>query len=275
MNSKKAFLDTTILTDILLKPNGKGRTAKQALANYRESLLPTYAIKEFKAGPLNNFRWMHNKLAVTGSFADGLAALQSMSTTRRRYTTSTAIESLKEVATSISKAGVTNQVLVDRYGRIASLDVTLCDMYRNGIKNAIVRSWKRRRLVSTAVVQPLFCYEERAPYMKRGLIELDPTRCNVREACCLIPSLRKKNSDIKKLTQVLKTSPAGSEGNRRYRILHEIERKPTDSVSEEYCRGLGDAYFALFCPTNAVILTTNLKDHVPLAEALGKGAEAP
>jgi hypothetical protein len=41
------------------------------------------------------------------------------------------------------------------------------------------------------------------------------------------------------------------------------------------CRRLGDAFFALYAPPDAVILTTNIKDHAPLAEALGKQARIP
>ena len=33
--------------------------------------------------------------------------------------------------------------------------------------------------------------------------------------------------------------------------------------------------FAFFCPIDAVVLTTNIKDHKPLAEALGKKAQTP
>jgi hypothetical protein len=38
---------------------------------------------------------------------------------------------------------------------------------------------------------------------------------------------------------------------------------------------LGDAVFALLAPHDFVILTTNLKDHEPLASALGKTAQLP
>ena len=41
------------------------------------------------------------------------------------------------------------------------------------------------------------------------------------------------------------------------------------------CGKLGDAYFALHAQPDAVILTTNLKDHAPLANALGKQATSP
>jgi len=47
------------------------------------------------------------------------------------------------------------------------------------------------------------------------------------------------------------------------------------SVTRETCRDLGDAVFAFFCTNNAVVLTTNLRDHEPLAKAIGKKAEKP
>jgi hypothetical protein len=41
------------------------------------------------------------------------------------------------------------------------------------------------------------------------------------------------------------------------------------------CRSLGDAVFAFLAPVDSVILTTNIKDHRPLAQALGKSAVSP
>jgi len=65
----KAYLDTTILVDILLK-NGfePGQKAQQALEKFDKVELHGYAIKEFKAGALKNFAWMHNKLVATKSY---------------------------------------------------------------------------------------------------------------------------------------------------------------------------------------------------------------
>ncbi len=147
MTKEKAFVDTTILTDVLLKPHVKGKIAKESLSKFKETELPVYAIKEFKAGPLNNFKWIHDKLAITGSFTDSLEALHRMSMTPKRYTTSTAIEALREAAVTLK--GVTNQILVDKYGAKASPDATLCAIFRASIKTSIFKSWKARRSVTT------------------------------------------------------------------------------------------------------------------------------
>jgi hypothetical protein len=273
MNREKAFIDTTILTDVLLKPTGQGVVAKEALKKYSKTELPVYAIKEFKAGPLKNFVWMHNKLASTKSFAQSLAALHAMSRTLKRYTTSTAIEALKEAGENLKS--MTNQELVTKYGANAVTDVSLCENFRDSIEVLIMMAWKRRRKVTNSVVEPLDCYEEKEPFEKRGLLDLSPTKCKPSKECCLAPKLRDKIKDLELLYQAVKQQPESSENQKRYKILHEISRKPKQPISEEMCRGLGDAYFALFCPKDSVVLTTNLKDHKPLAKALGKDAELP
>lgn len=60
----KAFVDTTILADALLKPGEVEQLTKTALLRYTTTELPVYAIKEFKAGVLKNYIWFYNKLAL-------------------------------------------------------------------------------------------------------------------------------------------------------------------------------------------------------------------
>ena len=60
--------------------------------------------------------------------------------------------------------------------------------------------------------------------------------------------------------------------------LFTIDHKPLPlkvRLTEEQCRFVGDAVFAFFCPDDAAILTTNVKDHKPLAEAIGKDVDWP
>jgi hypothetical protein len=64
--------------------------------------------------------------------------------------------------------------------------------------------------------------------------------------------------------------PEKPENRRRSQTLRQLYRKPKMAMTEGNCRALGDAYFVFFCPQDAVILTTNTKDYLPLAEALGK-----
>jgi hypothetical protein len=269
----KAYVDTTVLSDVLLKPGALGAAARKSVSRYEVTELPEYAIKEFKAGPIKNFVWMHNKLASTGSFQLALNALQSVSKTPKRYTTATAIQALTDAADSISK--FTLSKWVDKYGDSARIDSVLADECRLAIKTAIYKAWKKRRRVTTRVIQSLSCYKELDPYDARGLIVVEPTQCQVDDECCLAGELRAKPQILQKLRDALGLLPKNSEHERQRKVLRDLIRKPRQPMTEEMCRSLGDVVFAFFCPTDDVILTTNVRDHEPLARALGKSVEAP
>src|SRR5260370_20693986 len=94
----KAFVDTTVFTDAALKGSPYNKTARAALKRFTETDLPVYAIKEFKAGPLSHYVWLHNKFATLKSFYKTLDALHGMSMAPRKYRTATALEALSDVA---------------------------------------------------------------------------------------------------------------------------------------------------------------------------------
>src|SRR6266487_2924047 len=110
----KAFVETTILADFLLKKGEQGTKAREALGRYELTELPAYAIKELKAGIMRNMAWFHNKLISTRSFSKAIGALQRMSLTPRRYTTASALEALRDAATVLGRS--TTADLVQEYG---------------------------------------------------------------------------------------------------------------------------------------------------------------
>ncbi len=269
----KAFIDTTILTDALLKPGPLGKAARASLRQYSETELPVYAIKEFKAGPLTNFVWFHNKLVLTQSFSRALEVLQRMSLSPKRYTVATALEALQGAASV--NASLTSGELVSKYGEKAKLDSILCDRYRFTIRVAIEKAWRRRRSLTTRVVVPLSCYREVAPFEEDGVLKLEPTRCAVQTECCLAPEMKQHPDELRRLKAAIDAQPLKPENQRRAQALRAMYRTPKRPVSDAMCRNLGDAFFAFFAPPNAVILTTNVRDHAPLAGALGKTVDEP
>jgi len=246
--------------------------AARALKRFDETLLPVYAIKEFKAGPLRNFVWLHNKLVLLNSFAAAMNALQRLSRTPKRYLTSTALEALYSSAFAIGPTNLPE--LVKKYGSEATADSFQKDEYRLALKTAVLKAWKRRRSRFSAVVQPLSCYIEVAPEERLGLLRLEPVRCSPEKGCSLGPELAKSVDVLEALKEVTDRID-NAEHKRRSKALREIARKPKLGVTEEQCRALGDAVFAFFAPAGSVILTTNLRDLQPLAEAVNKTAERP
>lgn len=263
-----AYVETTVLTDILLKPKSpKQQRAKAALAKYANTLLPVYSIKEWKAGPLNYFAYLHDKLVLTQSLADTIQAIAALP--RLGYLRATATEAL-------AAAGQVAKKQPRKYAGLGSNDKENADSYRLALVSIIFRSWQKRRKVTSHVVHDLPCYLEAAPRVgKDGLFDLDPRLCERDQECCLASELKSKPELLEALRSAIPQNSTRREDQKRRQALKQLIKHPKEAVTRETCRDLGDAIFAFFCPNNAVILTTNIKDHEPLAAAIGKKAEKP
>jgi hypothetical protein len=269
---KKAYVDTSVLADVLVKPKtAQGKAATEALQSYDLTLLPVYAIKELKAGILGTYVWLYNRLSESKSFWDIFSILHRESRSLRRNRLSTALEALDLMKNSM--ASEMSGGLKQRYGIQANEDVVMCDEVRYRLRRAVRKAWQKRRSVTTEVIQPLACYEERAPTEERGLLVDKPTSCRSGVECCMANDLRANVAHLEKLRDA---SAAGTPAahQTRHKILKDLCRKKV-FIDDRKCRSLGDAIFAFFCPEDATILTTNMKDHEPLANAVGKNAARP
>jgi hypothetical protein len=269
----RAFVDTSVLTDFLLKPGASRAQAAAALSKFDETLLPVYAIKEFRAGPLRGFAWIHNVLVNEKSLSRAMSRVHAVSRTPQRYLTSTSIEAIA-IATQAGLGTKTSAELQTQYGADVTMDHVAADELRIGLRSLIWKAWRKRRRVTSRVVSPLSCYGEPDPIEERGLIVVGDGRCTLEPSCALAPEFRKRLGDTRALRDAVQAQGEGREHQRRYQDLRELVRtnRPLDNSK---CRSLGDAVFAFLAPADSVILTTNIKDHQPLAQALGKSAVSP
>lgn len=266
----KAYLDTTILTNILLKPGSeKERAAKAALARFDETLLPVYSIKEWKKGPLDKFAYVHDKLVQTKSLADTFEAINSISPFHNPYKRNTSHEALAAAMRLTGTQPTSGDPSVGS-------DSENADRYRLALARLIFRSWQKRRKQTTTTFQDLECYAEAKPSLDRnGFIDLKPQKCNPERECCLSARLKAEKGLLKALRDSIPETSQREEDRKRRKVLKQLINSPKLPLTEEQCRWLGDAAFAFFCPKDAVVLTTNIRDHKPLAEAVGKAAEQP
>lgn len=266
----KAYVDTTILTNILLKPGSKkGEEAKAALARYDETLLPVYAIKEWKKGPLDHYAYVHDKFVQTKSLADTVGAINSLSPYYAPYKKATSYESL-ESAMRLADAKPASD------SSPASLDSEMADRYRLALARLIFSSWQKRRKVATTTFQDLECYTEAKPRLdKDGYVDLKPQKCYQDRECCLADRMKADAVLLKALRDAIPEGSRREEDRNRRKVLKQLINTPKVELTEQQCRWLGDAVFAFFCPPDAVILTTNVRDHKPLAAAAGKATEQP
>lgn len=265
--SNKAFLDTTILADVVLKGGPLHRNAKAAIAGYEQVLVPGYAVKEFKAGPLRAFRWLHNKVATTEDWSLAIAAIGSVS--RQQNLARTAIEAVAAFESSMASQ-------LQRDGEISPREARALKAQeaRLWLKRQIMRAWRKQSRAPFCPTAPLDCYAVVAPVeTPDGLIDIGQTRCTLGD-CCIARQLRDEPIAARALEDACAALAEKPEMQKRRKVLRKI-RVHSISIDDRDCRYLGDAVFALQCPADAVVLTTNLVDHTPLTAALGKSAVSP
>jgi hypothetical protein len=264
----KAYVETTVLANALLKPGHKShKLAHAALRNYDETELPVYAIKEFKAGILKNYCLVHDSLLSTKSIEKTLDLVHRMFA--RKYIQSTALEALRTAQHQVTSSPATPD------SKYRNLDEEIADRYRLSLAVLIINSWKRRRRLTTSVVQELECYVELKPERTdSGLFDLEPLRCNADPECCLAKALRSSGEKMEKMRDSIPSASGRSEDQKRRDVLRHLSRTKR-KLEENHCRALGDAVFAFFAPKDSVILTTNNRDLAPLAASLGKTVATP
>jgi hypothetical protein len=262
-NKTNCYIDTTVLTEALLKPSDNRKKARATIKNYDRSFLPVYAIKELKCGPMKHFIWLHNRFAETKSFNRTMKAVHS--NFRQRNLQATALEAWQvggELLTGASLASATTR---------QQTQVALADSYRYALRRRIDVAWRDRRKLVSEVTDELSCFAEVAHSFneRTKLIDDQRRKCDLEVECCLAPEFRARKGDLTKLIAAIEglTRP---EDNRRRKALHLLLNTPKRPFDDKACKSLGDAFFALRCPPACAILTTNAKDHVPLAAALGK-----
>lgn len=266
-----AYLDTTVVANALLRSDETGKRCGDAIRRFPRSEMPEYAIKELKAGPLSAWIWCHNKFNETKSFADTVAAINSISATPRRNFSASARQAFEQAAQA-DKASFAQVLEVTE--RV--LDRTLADRYRYYLRRRIAQAWERRRTVATEISMPLLCFiEGQLQANADGGLSFERYSCPRDPKCGVLAELSKRREDVGRLLEAIKKEPDKLENQKRYQALRHIFRTPTRPFSDSMCRSLGDAVFALMAPQDSVILTTNLKDHTALAGALGKMAAAP
>ena len=261
--SEKAFIDTTILAEVLLKTGPSHDAAIRALGRYKETLLPVYAIKEWKRSQLATYVLIFNQLTRTRSFTQTNIWLSKFFHRPRMQSTSREAEALATL--HLPSAPMSP----------SSPDEELADRFRLAYRTLIHTSWESRRSVTSATVMDLECYVESGPKeMPDGQLNINPRDCGGDRECCLARRLRKDAAALMKMRESIPLSGRPEDSKRR-EVLKKLAVHPTVMFDRKDCRALGDAYFAFFAPDGSEILTTNIKDHAPLANALGKTAAAP
>ena len=189
MTERGCFLDTTVLTEALLKAADRRRKARATIREYRRSVLPKYAIKEFKSGPLKHFIWVHNKLVDTRSLSLTIRAIHSaFHTPYLRGTAEEALELGAEmlIGSDLAEADTRQKT-----------QAAIADSFRLHIRRRIDTAWRERKRLTTETVDELSCFAEVAHSYNEETKFIDDDRrsCDLSEECCLAEEFRRRRGD--------------------------------------------------------------------------------
>ena len=139
----------------------------------------------------------------------------------------------------------------------------------------MVTSWEERKTLFGGPYHLLSCYSDAELHENKARLETEPHDCLAKSECCLKPMLIQSRNKVAKVRSALKDVEARPEVSHRQKVLRQLEKHPTNLMTRKECRRFGDAYFVLFCPTDAVIVTTNVRDIEPMASELGISVDRP
>lgn len=264
----KAFVDTTILCDILL-PHANSAAkiaARAALARYKATSVPTYAFVEFRSGPLGYYIFAHNQLAIHDTIGNAVASIN----TKSAYMPRKGMGSLNAIIRAITHVAVTQKVRPN-----GQPEVDVKRQLQSYLRTLIVKAWNARHQVTDSVVRHLSCFMDEQLQLVDGQLRLRGTNtaCMPNVACGAAIELKNMAVDVQKVIDVLRPSKGEvvkPESSSRRNALKELLSKPSGKFPRNRCRALGDAYFCIMAPSDHEILTTNTVDFVPMATVLKK-----
>jgi hypothetical protein len=269
--TRRAYVDTTIVTDALLKWQTVQAEAIDALQSFDETLLPDYAVREFQAGPLQNYIYTHNCFVGANSCDEARERVDAIAPTQQRNKFLTAIGALKGIRTATENEY--KRIIAAREMNWEDGEKFRVEFIKTHIANKIFDAVYALDTVCMDRTDRLSCLEsvEVEEHGEKLRARGGRTDCAEKATCGLTTLLLGQEEALRKVLAATEEQNAGApkaELKRRMAaLLPLLEGRGAERAT---CRGLGDAVFAVLAPEGATILTTNVNDHRPLAECLGK-----
>ena len=267
-----SFLDTTIVIHIAdnVEP---GRSKGEAFVKANQpAASPYYALRELLAGHIQILCDTHNAVRAAENPAEALLALHNRSPAEGR----------KKIARLQALAAALNGTFA------ANPSGSRNEQKREVLQTLALqanRLWRQaRNLSNVTLVQALGCFNNgKISYGASGELRgpNDSFNCIKSERCGAATYLFENKVDLSKMIDALHPNnldplaATKNENSQRRKALKELLDKGPREFNKNRCRALGDAYFAAMCPLGSVVVTSNIKDHVPLCLALKKDVVEP
>ena len=268
-----ALIAPTVLVEVAQAKEPTLERTKSFAAASGPALLADYALRELLAGLVRQICTAHNRVLASDNPASAIQEILQGA----GFATRTVVGQANAVAQAMAQAMSTNEPFTAEGIRREVLQALMLEA------NSLWRKANRSGFLQGT--QALSCFPG-------GSLSLDPAtgallgpensfNCLRSERCAAAQYLFEKQDEVKKLVAALHPDVLGPElaakreNQSRRSALKDLIAKGPKGFSKKGCRALGDAYFAVMAPPGHVVLTTNLVDHTPLCQALGKQAQLP
>lgn len=267
-----SYLDTTIVVNISDPISPEKKTNVDCVNKYQPSSVPYYALRELLNGPLRYLCAAHNALLAADNPGMAYASISRMYHQKPR-----------------AKASST-QAIMDSLQQIWENDPSLPagQMKEECIDNLLIRInriWRNAQSIkNTDLVDSLACFNHGEITRGSANEANGPNgshNCLESKRCSAAEYLFDKQLELDKLIQELHPTQLGEtlskkqENVSRRSALKELKNKGPKDFNKSKCPALGDAYFAIMCPPDKAVMTTNIVDHQLLCQALGKSVIKP
>lgn len=267
------YIDTTILVKVAEKDPLVAKKALTHAIDNRPAEVPHYAYREMSAGVLHRLCSLQQRIATSENPAEALAAILSLPPQSGRNREAP----LQEFQKSLFKA---LNVTASTSGPIYEV---VKDEMCSELALKAQRLWSRAtRAKEFNPVDPLSCFQVQDLDIDQSTGAIKPSTgrfgCTPGVRCAAAKYMIENRIELQKIVDFLR--PDGNanekvETSSRRKALKELLKLGATEFPRKRCRGLGDAYFAVRCPPGSHVLTTNLSDHEPLCNSIGKVAKTP
>ncbi len=264
---KKIFIETTIMTDYLLKDKNK---VNNVLYNYNRKITSNYVRMEFKKTPLNYLIYLHNKAVSCKNITEVHEAINKLSSNYHKYRLLSTLENVTNFYKNVFEKRP-SEIIIE-CGNM-TLNEYLREKAISHFSLLIRKCWRKFDETVDEIINPMECFVDIQPPYKKGRIYRDDTRtCKKSQNKCNIRGFINENRGTFNniLNKLQEMGAVDQETKKRRKSLKRILRTENKQVTIEDCRACSDAIIAVEAPEGAAIFNNNKKHYDPICDAIGK-----
>lgn len=266
--NRKLFLETTIQIDRFSADPEKKDKIDKIISQFIQILSSTYVKMEFRRRFIQDLVYLYNEaLLGAETFADVFARIDKLHSEFHK-------RKIKGIIASFYRffSDTKDEKISGTLGKV------ILEKAREYFKQIILAAWESFDFGINTILNEINCYHGlRGPVQKGGKFDNRMSKCKKADIRCKIQEFFIRNMETfrKIYDKFSQMDCLDSEQQKMKNILEKALKYPQNMADRQNCWNCGDAIIAVESPTDAVLLTTNIKHFEPICSEIGKECIAP